>query len=166
MASNVSKRTYPATKSMKASPIRRSSTGLLVNRSGERATASHLKLAAVFPIRPLRSDADLDAAIRVLDRLLSRKKALDEQEQGYLESLSHEIELYEAANVAMPDVSGAAMLRHLIEARELTLSHLATKTGIAVSTLSSVLSGKRHLNRRHIEILATFFHVPPGVFLR
>jgi HTH-type transcriptional regulator/antitoxin HigA len=108
----------------------------------------------------------LDEAIRVLDSLLCRKKPLDEQEQGYMESLSHEIERYETAHITMPDVSGAAMLRHLIEARELTLSHVAAKTGIAVSTLSSVLGGKRQLNRRHIETLAPYFHVAPGVFLR
>jgi len=130
-----------------------------------RARASYLKLATEFPIRPLRSTAELDEAIRVVDGLLSRKKALDEQEQGYLDSLSHEIERYENANEPIPDVSGAAMLRHLLDARDMTLSEVATAAGIAVSTLSSVLSGKRELNRRHIEKLAPFFGVAPGVFL-
>ena len=134
-----------------------------VKRSG--ASASYLKLAAVFPIRPLHSEVELDEAIRVVDRLLSRKKPLDGQEQGYLDSLSHEIERDEAANVPMPDVSGTAMLQHLIEARNATLSEVAAKTGIAVSTLSSVLKGKRELNRGHIEKLAPVFGVAPGVFL-
>jgi len=134
-----------------------------VKRSG--ASASYLKLAAVFPIRPLRSEAELDEAIHVLDGLLSRKKPLDEQEQGYFDSLGHEIERYETANIPMPDVSGAAMLRHLIDARDITLSDVAAKAGIAVSTLSSVLRGKRELNRGHIEKLAPFFGVAPGVFL-
>ena len=121
--------------------------------------------AIAFPIRPLRSEADLDQAIKILDRLLSRKKPLDEQEQGYFDSLSHEIERYEESNVPMPKVSGTAMLRHLIEAGELTLSSVASATGIAVSTLSSVMSGKRELNRNHIEKLAAFFGVAAGVFL-
>ncbi len=138
--------------------------GVFVKRTGTRANARYLKLATKFPIRPLCSDVELDQAIDVIDRLLSRKQPLDEQEQGYLESLSHEIERYEAANVAIPNVSGIAMLRHLIEAREVTLSELAATTDLAVSTISSVLNGKRHLNRRHIEKLAPYFGVSPGVF--
>jgi HTH-type transcriptional regulator/antitoxin HigA len=130
-----------------------------------RASARYLKLAAAFPIRPLRSDEELDEAIRVLDRLLSRKKPLDEQEEGYRDSLGNEIRRYEEANVPMPAVTGAAMLRHLIDARDATLSEVAAATGIVVSTISSVLSGKRALNRGHIEKLAAYFGVGAGVFL-
>jgi HTH-type transcriptional regulator/antitoxin HigA len=129
------------------------------------ATASYLALAAVFPIRPIRSEEELDEAIRVLDRLLSRKKPLDEQEEGFRDSLSREIQSYEAEAHPMPDVSGAAMLRYLIDAHEVTLSRLGEATGIAVSTISSVLAGKRSLNLGHVEKLAPFFGVEPGVFL-
>jgi HTH-type transcriptional regulator/antitoxin HigA len=135
-----------------------------VPRSG-RASASYLALAAAYPIRPLRSEEDLDEAIAVLDRLLSRRKPLDPQEQDYRDSLSHEIERYEAAAHPMPAVSDAALLKHLIEAREVTLSAVAAAADIAVSTLSSVLTGKRRLNRSHIAKLASYFGVEPGVFL-
>jgi HTH-type transcriptional regulator/antitoxin HigA len=37
-------------------------------------------------------------------------------------------------------------------------------TGVAESTISEVLSGKRKLNRKQIGKLAQFFHVDPGVF--
>ncbi len=114
---------------------------------------------------PLRSDDEFAEAIRVLDRLLSHKKPLDDQEQGYLESLSHEIRRYEDVNIPMPAVSGVALLRHLIDARDATQSEVALGTGIAVSTISSVLSGKRQLNRTHIANLACYFGVAPGVFL-
>ena len=79
--------------------------------------------------------------------------------------LSHEIERCEAAAYPMPAVSGAAMLRHLIEAREATLSEVAAATGIAVSTLSAVLAKKRKLNLAHIGVLAPYFGVRPGVLL-
>ena len=127
----------------------------------------HLQSVRVskIPIRPIRSDAELDQAICALDRLLSRKRALDSQEQGYFDSLSHEIQLYEEASIVMPAVSGADMLRHLIDAREATMTDVAVQTGIAVSTISAVLGGKRKLNRNHIETLARFFGVAPGVFL-
>jgi HTH-type transcriptional regulator/antitoxin HigA len=128
------------------------------------ATASYLKLVTAYPIHPLRSQADLDEAIAVLDDLLSRRKPLDAREQDYLESLSNEIELYEAVAYPMPAVSGAAMLRHLIDVRDATLSEVTHATGIALSTLSAILAGKRQLNRKHIQALARYFGVEPGVF--
>ncbi|MDB5385529.1 MAG: putative transcription regulator containing domain [Planctomycetaceae bacterium] len=150
-----------------ASKVRLALGGLLqfAKQSGSRASASYLKLVVAFPIRPLRNDDELNQAIGVLDRLLSRKKPLDDQEQGYFDSLSHEIEYYEDANVPMPEVSGIAMLRHLIDTRNATLSEVAAGAEIAVSTMSSVLGGKRKLNRTHIEKLARYFEVKPGLFL-
>ena len=152
------KRTVKARKGIPSPPVS-------PNRGGSRATASYLKLAIQFPIRPLKSETNLENAIRVLDGLLSRKKPLDEQEQGYLESLGHEIERFEAAHLPMPSLSEGAMLRHLIDAKRMTLSQLASKTGIALSTLSSVTHEKRKLNRAHIESLGAFFGVSPAVFL-
>ena len=130
-------------------------------QAGSRASARYLKLVMEFPIRPIRSDEELDQAICVLDRLLSRKRALDSQEQGYFDSLSHEIRLHEEASIPMPAVSGAEMLRHLIDARKATMTDVAEQTGIAVSTISAVLGGKRKLNRNHIENLARCFGVAP-----
>jgi HTH-type transcriptional regulator/antitoxin HigA len=129
------------------------------------ASASYLALAKAFPIRPLRSDTELDEAIAVLNSLLSRKKPLDDQEQGYLEALGHEIQRYEDEAVPMPEVSGAEMLRHLIDARGVTLSAVADATGIAISTLSQIRDGRRKLNVNHIARLAPYFGVEPGVFL-
>jgi HTH-type transcriptional regulator/antitoxin HigA len=128
------------------------------------ASASYLKLVTAYPIHPLRSPEDLDEAVAVLDSLLSRRKPLDAREQDYLESLSHEIERYEAVAYPMPRVSGANMLRHLMEARGATLSEVAEATGIALSTLSAIWTGKRQLNRKHIQALASYFGVEPGVF--
>ena len=122
-----------------------------------RVSSSYLALVMAYPIHPIRSDEDLDEAIRIIDKLLGRKKPLDPQEQDYLDSLSHEVEHYEAEAHPMPAVSGAAMLRHLIEARDVKLSEVAEGTGIALSTLSSVLSGKRQINRNHIAKLADSF---------
>jgi HTH-type transcriptional regulator/antitoxin HigA len=133
--------------------------------SGSWARASYLRLVITFPLRPLHSDRELEEAICVLDRLLSRKKPLDEQEQAYFDSLSHEIRRYEEGNVAMSAVSGPAVLRHLIEARDATLSEVATGSGIAVSTISSILKGTRQLNLVHIQNLARYFGVAPGTFL-
>ncbi len=130
-----------------------------------RVSSSYLALVIAYPIHPIRSSEDLDQAIVMIDGLLSRRKPLDPQEQDYLDSLSHEVERYESVAYPMPPVTDAGMLRHLFEAKEVTLSEVAHATGIALSTLSSILKGKRHLNRTHIEKLAPYFGVQPGVFL-
>ncbi len=57
------------------------------------------------------------------------------------------------------------MLRHLIEARGGSQTTLAAGTGIAESTISEVLSGRRGLNLKHVVALARYFHVGPAVFI-
>lgn len=65
----------------------------------------------------------------------------------------------------IPDVDAGEMLWHLMEARGVTQHKVALDTGIADSTLSAIRSGQRTLTRRHIEKLASYFGVEPGVFL-
>lgn len=129
------------------------------------ASATYLALASAYPIHPIRSDADLDDASAMVDSLLSRPQPLDGQEQDYLDSLSHEIQRYEAEAYPMPALTVAELLRELMAARDATLSDVADGARIAISTLSSILNGKRKLNLTHVRQLATYFGVEPGVFL-
>jgi transcriptional regulator with XRE-family HTH domain len=41
----------------------------------------------------------------------------------------------------------------------------AGETGMAPSTISEILSGKRGIGRKHLAALARYFHVSPAVFL-
>jgi HTH-type transcriptional regulator / antitoxin HigA len=124
----------------------------------------YLKMIRQFPLRPIRSDAELGRAIEVVNLLLDRDQ-LDPGEEDYLDVLSDLVEKYETERHPMPPVSDADMLRHLIEARGITQARLAADTGIAESTISEILAGKRGLNRKHIETLARYFGVGPAVFL-
>jgi HTH-type transcriptional regulator/antitoxin HigA len=123
----------------------------------------YLELVRRFPLRPLRSDADLDAAVAVVDELLDRDH-LSDAEQDYLDVLSDLIEAYEAEAVPIRPVGDADMLRFLIENRGTTQAKVAKEAGIAESTISEVLAGKRTLNRSQIGKLARYFHVEPGAF--
>lgn len=140
---------------------RKTVKGARVERT-PRVSASYLALIREFPIRPIRSDRELDDASAAVDRLLCRKH-LDRFEQDYLEILGYEIERYEKQAYPMPEVSGPAMLRHLIAAREATLSDVASETGIVLSTLSAIRNGKRKMNLKHVEALSEYFGVEPGV---
>ena len=124
---------------------------------------SYLKLIKRFPLRSLRSDAELQQAIDVINGLLDRWP-LDEGEQDYLDVLSDLVEKYECEHHPIASASDSAMVRFLLQLRDLSQVELARQTGIAESTISAVLSGKRHFNRRHIGIIADFFHVEPTVF--
>lgn len=124
----------------------------------------YLELVRRFPLRPLRSDAaDLDAAVAVIDSLIDSDK-LSAPEQDYLDVLSDLVELYETEAVPIRPVSDADTLRFLIENREATQVEVAKKAGIAESTISEVLAGKRKLNRNQIGKLARYFHIEPGAF--
>lgn len=129
-----------------------------------RASERYLALVKAFPLRPLGSDNELDEAIAMIDSLLDRDD-LAADEEDYLDVLSDQVERYEREHHPMPAVSDADMLRHLMESRGLTQTELAAATGVVVSTISSILSGKRRINRQHIEKFATHFKVNPSVFL-
>jgi antitoxin component HigA of HigAB toxin-antitoxin module len=75
------------------------------------------------------------------------------------------VERYENQTHPMPEVSDAAMLRHLIDASGVTQSKLSADVGISMSEISEVLHGKQELNRKQITSLAQHFRVDPGVFL-
>jgi HTH-type transcriptional regulator/antitoxin HigA len=124
----------------------------------------YFELVKAFPLRPIRSDGELERATAVIDSLVDRE-ALDLDESDYLDVLSDLVEKYERAHHPVPPVADAELLRHLIESRETTQAQVAQGAGIAESTVSEILSGRRKLSRSHIEALARFFHVSPAVFL-
>jgi HTH-type transcriptional regulator/antitoxin HigA len=124
----------------------------------------YLELVRRFPLRPIRCDEELDRAIAVVNALLDQD-ALSLDEEDYLDVLGDLVKKYETEHHPVRPVSDAEMLRHLIEARETTQAQVAEETGIAESTISEILSGKRGMNRRHIETLARHFKVKPSVFI-
>jgi len=124
---------------------------------------TYLALIRTFPLRPLRSEADLDEAMAILDVLVV-KDALSAAEADYLAVLSDLVEQYEAAAHPMPPASDGELLQHLLEAQEVTPVAVARATGIDAATLAAVLAGTLHLTREQIGILARYFQVSPSVF--
>jgi HTH-type transcriptional regulator/antitoxin HigA len=124
----------------------------------------YLELVRAFPLRPICSEDGLGRAIAVINSLIDRN-TLSPDEGDYLDVLGDLVEKYETEHHPMPPVSDADMLRHLIEARKTTQAQVAADTGIAESTISAILSGKRSMSRKHIESLARHFKVKPAVFI-
>lgn len=126
------------------------------------ANSSYLALVSRFPLRPLRSEDELDRAIAMADELLD-KPALDVGESDYLEALSVFIEGFETEHHPIEEVRGVEMLRGLMEMNDLAQKDLVPIFGSA-SLVSDVLAGRRQLSKSVIAKLAEFFHVSPAVF--
>ena len=125
---------------------------------------TYLTLIRTCPLRPLRSEADLDEAMVILDALVV-KDALSAAEADYLAVLSDLVEQYEAEAHPIPPASDAALLQHLLEAQSVTPREVAQATGMDMATLAAVLAGTRHLTREQIGQLARYFQVSPSVFV-
>jgi HTH-type transcriptional regulator / antitoxin HigA len=128
------------------------------------ADRAYLALIRRFPLRPIRTEAELDAASAIIDELTGRDD-LSSTESDYLDVLGDLVEKYEDEHVEMPHVSDAAMLRSLMEETGVRQAAVARGTGISKSVLSLVLNGKRDPTREHIEALSTYFGVDPAAFL-
>lgn len=122
-----------------------------------------LELAAEFPLRPIRSDAELQRAIAMIDRLIDIGSPAREEED-YRDVLAGLIADYEDEHEP-DDVSPAAMLRHLIDSRGITQAEAARRTGLSDATISHILVGHRPPSRKAIAALAAYFKVDPAVFL-
>jgi HTH-type transcriptional regulator/antitoxin HigA len=123
---------------------------------------SYLGLILAFPLSSICSDEHLQEAQKVMDGLLA-KGELDDGEETYLDALSDLVGVYEEERHAIEPASDADMLRHLLEAKSVTQAQLSLQAGIAKSTISEVLAGKKPFSRQMIRKLAEFFQVEVSV---
>jgi len=124
----------------------------------------YLELIQEFPLRRIQNDDELADAIHVIDSLIDLDK-LTKAEDDYLDILSNLVYEFEKEHIPMGNTPAHEMLAYFMELKELTQAQVSKGAGIAVSTVSELLSGKRKLTRGQIEKLAKFFHTSPAVFL-
>jgi HTH-type transcriptional regulator/antitoxin HigA len=123
---------------------------------------AYLDLVQAFPLASIRSEEHLEAAQKVMDRLLA-KGELDDGEEMYRDALSDLVATYEDEHHAIAPASDADLLRHLMEAKGVTQAQLSRETGIAKSTISEVLAKKKRFSRQMIRQFADYFRVDVSV---
>jgi HTH-type transcriptional regulator/antitoxin HigA len=123
---------------------------------------SYLELVLAFPLSSIRSDKHLEEAQKVMDRLLAQGK-LDNGEETYLDALSDLVAVYEDEHHDIEAASDADLLRHLLESKGVTQAQLSQEAGIAKSTISEVLAGKKPFSRQMIRKLSDYFKVDVSV---
>jgi HTH-type transcriptional regulator/antitoxin HigA len=112
--------------------------------------------------RLIHSDAELEQYTEALFKLTAKPRPRAEEEEA-IELLTMLIERYETERYPVPDAGPVDVLRFLLERNGLAQRDIAAELG-SETTVSLVLSGKRRLNRDHIELLSRRFKVSPSVF--
>lgn len=128
---------------------------------------SYLKLVRQFPLRPIASEAEYDAAIAALFPLSEKAETmeLDPGEKDYLDALSHFIQRWdeEQGHFNISNLTPLDVLAFLMDQHDMNTNDLGRIIG-SQSAASLILNGKRELSKTHIRTLSTHFHVDPGLF--
>ena len=120
--------------------------------------------ANIAPLLTIRNEREYNAAVKRLNELLDE---IGDNEKhplySLLDTLGTLIHSYEEEHYPIPEVTGAEVLRFLMDEHGLTQSDLPEVGSQGV--VSEILSGKRELNIRQIRSLAQKFRVSSAVFV-
>src|SRR6266508_1676158 len=118
----------------------------------------------IAPLLTIRNEREYNAAVRRINELLDE---IGDNEKhplySLLDTLGTLVHLYEQEHYSMPDVTGAEVLRFLMDEHGLTQSDLPEVGSQGV--VSEILNGKRELNVRQVRSLAQKFKVSSAVFV-
>jgi antitoxin component HigA of HigAB toxin-antitoxin module len=127
-------------------------------------TVNHGKPHAAALVR-IDSEEQLERATKDLCDLVARGEKLTTAERRYLNVLATAVESYEAIHHPIPEPSDAALLRHLLDAKESSPAELAKATGVPLGEIKKILRGKQQISTE-VAKFAAYFHVGKDVFHR
>ncbi|MCC6298445.1 MAG: helix-turn-helix domain-containing protein [Anaerolineales bacterium] len=118
----------------------------------------------IAPLLTIRNEREYNAAVKRLNELLDE---IGDNEKhplySLLDMLGTLVQTYEEEHYLIPDVTGAEVLRFLMDEHGLTQSDLPEVGSQGV--ISEILNGKRELNVRQVRLLAKKFNVSSAVFV-
>ena len=130
-------------------------------------TGSYFALVKEYPLVPIKTERQYDAAVGFLEKLAIRDEgSLDGGEQAYLEALTQFVGDYEDKHFrveieGMEPLDALKFLLHENGMKAIDLGKLLGNRSLA----SQILSGKRGLSKTHIRLLSERFKVEPGLFI-
>lgn len=118
----------------------------------------------IAPLLTIRNEREYNAAVKRLNELLD-EIGNNEKHPLYslLDTLGTLVYVYEEEHYPIPDVTGAEVLRFLMDEHGLTQSDLPEIGSQGV--VSEILNGKRELNVRQVRSLAQRFKVSSAAFV-
>jgi HTH-type transcriptional regulator / antitoxin HigA len=137
----------------------------VATKTSSEMPGTYVGLIREFPLRPIRSSADLRKATQIMDRLAVLDRPSKDQ-ADYLEVLTGLIESHEqrSRQIDWPVPDPIVALRFLMNESGMTASDLGRLLGQR-QLGAAILRGDRKLSKTHIRILAEHFHVDAGLFL-
>jgi HTH-type transcriptional regulator / antitoxin HigA len=121
------------------------------------------RLLTKFSPRVIRTEKANEEYTEALYELDQRNARLTRAEKELAELLTLLIEDFESKRYKLPRAKPVDILRFLMDQHGLKQKDLADVFGTR-SIVSEVLSGKRKLNREHIQRLSERFHISPEAF--
>jgi HTH-type transcriptional regulator / antitoxin HigA len=120
-------------------------------------------LLAKIPPKVIRTEKENEAYTEILYDLDRRGKTLTPAERELAQLLTLLIEDFEEKRYRLPRAKPLEVLHFLMDQHGLKQKDLVDVFG-APSIVSEVLTGKRELNKHHIQRLSRRFHVSPELF--
>ena len=119
---------------------------------------SYFELVKHHPLASIRSDAELDAAQAVIDRLLTQN--LDRGGQAYLDALSDLVIIYEQEHYAIEPLPPHRLLAEMLKERNMSQADLVRATGISKASVSNLITGQRAFTVAQMQTVAQIFGLP------
>lgn len=123
----------------------------------------YMALLERYPPKVIRTERENEKYLAILYEMDSVGRKLTRAEQELADLLTLLVENFEEEHYALPKTTPAGMINFLMDQHDLRQKDLLDVFGTA-SVASEVLSGKRELNKGHIERLAKRFGVSPEFF--
>jgi HTH-type transcriptional regulator/antitoxin HigA len=135
----------------------------------QRVRDSYFDLVRAFPLRPIRSEEQLDKAVAVLLKLLASKpeEETDMGQRDYVEALTVLVQRFEQTRRSslLPKLTPLDRLKFLMDQQDMNVSDLGRVIGSQPSA-SLILHGKRSMSKSQILKLAKHFAVSPVLFIQ
>src|SRR5438105_13829797 len=94
----------------------------------------YLRLVRAFPLRAIRNDRELDAALTVVQKLMLRpEESLSSGQRDYLDTLAVLVHAYEQEHYPMPDDKRPPLAR---------LKYLLRESGASVTSLGRIIGSQ------------------------
>lgn len=133
-----------------------------------RGRDSYFDLVRDLPLRPIRSENELDRALAVLlKRVKSRpEQKMDAGERDYVEALTMLVQRFEEGRrrSSLPRLAPIDRLKFLMQEQGMNVSDLGRVIG-SQPNASLILHGKRSMSKGQILKLAKHFAVSPALFM-
>lgn len=128
--------------------------------------SKYKSLTERLPLRPIKSEKELDAAVAVAGELYLKINSLDNDEEDYLDVLSTLIAQYEKVHHAREsNFTPIENVKYLFEVNQLKQSDFGKLLSLPSGRASEIWNGHRDLTKTHIAILAERFCVNAALFL-